>query len=161
MSHDRADDLAAAFDDEIEQLPPSVDRAAVERMRLVAHVLDDSIRVPGIGYRIGLDPVLGVLPGAGDVVTGVLSLYVVVESARLGVSYTTLLRMLANVSIDVVGGSVPLVGDLFDAAWKANRRNFELALADLAAAPDGAGDGGRRGAVDDGTASDSTRIEVE
>ncbi|WP_251344274.1 DUF4112 domain-containing protein [Haloplanus halophilus] len=143
-----SDDLASAFDAEIDELPDSVDRAAVRRMGLVACVLDESVRVPGTEFRVGLDPLLGVLPGTGDVVSGALSMYVVVESARLGVSYGTLLRMLANVAIDVVGGSVPVVGDLFDAAWKANTRNLDLALADLA---------------DDGRApmEDAVEIEIE
>jgi hypothetical protein len=127
-----SDDLASAFDARIDDLPASVDRAAVRRMRFVACLLDDSVRVPGTDFRIGLDPLLGVLPGAGDAVTGALSLYIVVESARLGVSYRTLLTMLAHVGIDVAGGSIPVVGDFFDAVWKANARNFELALAELA-----------------------------
>ena len=127
-----SDDLASAFDARIDDLPASVDRAAVRRMRVVARVLDDSVRIPGTDFRIGLDPLLGLLPGAGDAVSGVLSLYIVVESARLGVSYRTLVRMLAHIGIDVAGGSVPVVGDLFDAAWKANTRNVGLALADLA-----------------------------
>jgi hypothetical protein len=112
-------------------LPPGIDKDAVERMRFVARVLDDSVRIPGIGVRVGLDPVLGIVPGAGDVVAGALSLYVVVESARLGVSWTTLLRMLANVGVDTAAGFVPLVGSVCDVFWKANRRNVELALADL------------------------------
>lgn len=119
------------FDDSIEQLPKSVDRAAVKRMQFVAHVLDEGIRVPGIDYRIGVDPLVGVLPGAGDVLTGGLSMYIVLEAARLGVSYTTLLKMIANVSVDVTGGSIPVAGSVFDAVWKANKRNFELALEDL------------------------------
>jgi hypothetical protein len=126
-----SDDLASAFDARIDDLPQSVDRAAVRRMRFVARVLDDSVRVPGTDFRIGLDPLLGLLPGAGDAVSGALSLYIVVESARLGVSYRTLVRMLAHIAIDVAGGSVPVVGDLFDAVWKANTRNVGLALADL------------------------------
>lgn len=124
------DTVADAFDGE---LPESVDPAAVRRMRAVARLLDESVRVPGTRFRVGLDPIVGLLPGAGDALTGVLSLYVVAEAARLGVTYTTLLRMLANVGVDVVGGSVPVLGDLFDAVWKANVRNVELALADLAA----------------------------
>ena len=127
-----SDDLASAFDARIDDLPASVDRAAVRRIRFVARVLDDSVRIPGTDFRIGLDPLLGLLPVAGDVVSGVLSLYILVESARLGVSYRTLVRMLAHIGIDVAGGSVPVVGDLFDAAWKANTRNVGLALSDLA-----------------------------
>ena len=100
-------------------------------MRAVAYVFDEGIRVPGTRYRVGIDPVLGVLPVAGDVLSGGLSLYIVIESARLGVSYTTLLRMIANVAVDVGVGTVPIVGDLFDAVWKANKRNFELALTEL------------------------------
>jgi hypothetical protein len=127
-----SNDLASAFDERIDDLPPSVDRAAVGRMRFVARVLDDSVRIPGTGVRIGLDPLLGLLPVVGDAVSGVLSLYIVAESARLGVSYRALARMLAHIGIDVAGGSIPVVGDLFDAAWKANTRNVSLALADLA-----------------------------
>jgi hypothetical protein len=125
-----SDDLASEFEG-IEDLPASVDRAAVRRMRTVAYVLDDGIRVPGTDRRIGVDPLLGVVPVVGDAVSGLLSLYVVVEAARLGVSYGTLLRMLANVAVDVAGGSLPLVGDAFDALWKANRRNLRLVLEDL------------------------------
>ena len=120
------------FDVRLEDLPASVDRAAVKRMRFVARVLDDSVRIPGTDFRIGLDPVLGLLPVAGDAVSGALSLYIVVESARLGVSPKTLFGMLANVGVDVAGGSIPVVGDLFDAAWKANTRNLRLALSELA-----------------------------
>jgi hypothetical protein len=126
-----SDDLASAFDARIDDLPASVDRAAVGRMRFVARVLDDSVRIPGTDFRIGLDPLLGLLPVAGDAASGALSLYIVVESARLGVSSRILVRMLAHIGIDVVGGSIPVVGDLFDAAWKANTRNVGLALADL------------------------------
>ena len=75
---------------------------------------------------------LGVLPVAGDVVSAGFSLYIVAESAYLGVSFTTLVRMLANITADVASGSVPVVGTLFDAVWKANKRNVELAAQDLA-----------------------------
>jgi hypothetical protein len=113
-------------------IPEGVDEAAVERMRLVARVLDDEVAVPGTDFEVGLDPILGVLPGAGDVLAGGISLYIVLESARLGVSYTTLLEMLANVTIDVGGGMIPYVGTVVDVFWKANRRNLALALDDLA-----------------------------
>ncbi|WP_380674451.1 DUF4112 domain-containing protein [Salinigranum sp. GCM10025319] len=121
-----------AFDSSID-LPPTVDEAAVRRMRFVTRLLDESVRVPGTEFDVGLDPLLSALPGnVGDAVGAGLSLYIVLESARLGVSYTTLLRMLANITVDVAVGSVPIVGVLFDAVWKANVRNLELALEELA-----------------------------
>ncbi|MBV0903572.1 DUF4112 domain-containing protein [Halomicroarcula salina] len=103
-------------------------------MAAVATLLDESVEIPGTDYRVGIDPLLGVVPGAGDAVAAGVSLYIVLESARLGVSYGTLLAMLANVSVDAVGGSVPVLGALFDAVWKANKWNVELAVEDLAGA---------------------------
>lgn len=132
MTGEQESELLTEFNERIEHLPKSVDRAAVERMRIVAYVLDEGIRVPGIGYRIGVDPLLGILPGAGDLLSGGFSLYLVLEAARLGVSYATLLKMIANIFVDVVGGIIPVVGNIFDATWKANKRNFGLVLNDLA-----------------------------
>jgi hypothetical protein len=121
------------FDAEYDgEIPPSVDEAALHRMEAVAYALDESIRIPGTNASVGIDPILGVLPVAGDLVSAGISLYIVVESANLGVSYTTLLRMIATISIDVAGGSIPYAGTLFDSFWKANERNVEHALADLA-----------------------------
>lgn len=125
--------FGAEYDGEI---PPGVDEAALHRMEAVAHALDESVRIPGTNASVGLDPILGVVPVAGDLVSGAVSLYIVVESANLGVSYATLLRMIANICIDVVGGSVPYVGTVFDSFWKANVRNVERALADLAEPPE-------------------------
>ncbi|WP_311173796.1 DUF4112 domain-containing protein [Halobellus ordinarius] len=128
-------DFESRFDVDYDgELPASIDAAALKRMETVAYVLDESVRVPGIGVRIGVDPILGALPVAGDVVSGAFSLYIVAESAYLGVSFTTLVKMLANLTIDVAGGSIPFVGTVFDAFWKANKRNVELALEDLAEA---------------------------
>ena len=122
--------LESQFDG-IEEVPDSVDEAAVRRMRFVANLLDDSIRVPGTEFRIGIDPILGILPGAGDAVAAAMSVYIVLESARLGVPFLTLLRMMANVTLDFAIGSVPVVGTLFDAVWKANQKNVELAVESL------------------------------
>ena len=122
--------LESQFDG-IEDVPDSVDEAAVRRMRFVANLLDDSIRVPGTEFRIGIDPILGILPGAGDAVAAAMSVYIVLESARLGVPFLTLLRMMANVTLDFAIGSVPVIGTLFDAAWKANQTNVELAVEHL------------------------------
>ena len=103
----------------------------LERLRTLATALDESLRIPGTDFRVGIDPLLGVVPIAGDVAAGVLSLVIVAVAAWKGVSKLTLLRMLANVAIDVVGGAVPVVGDAFDVYWKANVRNVELAAADI------------------------------
>lgn len=131
MTGKQKSELLTEFDDRIEALPASVDRAAVKRMQITAVVLDEGIRVPGTDYRVGVDPLLGILPGAGDLLSGGLSLYIVLEAARLGVPYSTLLKMIANISLDVLGGTIPVVGDIFDFVWKANKRNFELAVNDL------------------------------
>ena len=126
--------LESQFDG-IEEVPDSVDEAAVRRMRFVANLLDDSIRVPGTEFRIGIDPILGILPGAGDAVAAAMSVYIVLESARLGVPFLTLLRMMANVTLDFAIGSVPVVGTLFDTVWKANQKNVELAVESLDGEP--------------------------
>ncbi|PSP50342.1 DUF4112 domain-containing protein [Halobacteriales archaeon QH_7_69_31] len=130
MATQSASSLESQFDD-IDEVPDSVDEAAVRRMRFVANLLDDSIRVPGTDLRIGIDPILGILPGAGDAMAAAMSVYIVLESARLGVPFLTLLRMMANVTLDFAIGSVPVIGPLFDAAWKANQKNVELAVEHL------------------------------
>lgn len=107
------------------------------RMRTIAYVLDESIPIPGTPFRVGIDPLIGVLPVSGDLVGAGLSLYLVAEAGRLGVSTPTLARMLANVSVDLLIGSIPVIGTLFDASWKANKRNYELAVADLSPGPSG------------------------
>jgi hypothetical protein len=94
--------------------------------RTIARLLDSAVGVPGTGIRFGLDALLGVVPGIGDLAGMVLSGYLVLLGARLGVSRAVLLRMLANVAIDTVGGTVPVIGDLFDVAWKSNMRNVTL-----------------------------------
>ncbi|WP_323674541.1 DUF4112 domain-containing protein [Halorubellus sp. PRR65] len=134
MTDGETDPFADPYDGPI---PEGVDEAAVERMRLVAKVMDDAVALPGTDFRVGADPVLGVLPGVGDVVAAGVSMYVVLESARLGVSYGTLVEMLANVTIDVAGGAIPYVGTVVDVVFKSNQRNLALALDDLA---DGASD---------------------
>lgn len=132
MEESQREMLAEEFDADIAtELPETLDEAAVERMRLVARLLDDSIPVPGTSFKIGIDPIVGVLPVAGDLATGALSLYIVAEAARLGVSYGTLFKMLANVSLDVAGGSVPVIGPVFDATWKANKRNMKMFLEEM------------------------------
>lgn len=105
--------------------------AAMKRMETVATLLDSGVELPVFGVKIGLDPVLGLLPGAGDLIAGVISLYIVAEAALLGVSTWTLARMLFNLVLDTAVGSVPLLGDAFDVMWRANDRNVRLAKRDL------------------------------
>jgi len=105
---------------------PRASTPGVERVRLVSWLLDDAVRVPFTDRRVGLDALLGLLPLGGDAVGGVLSLYVVLEGYRQGVSRRVLARMVGNVVLDLLVGSVPVVGDVFDAAWKANARNRDL-----------------------------------
>jgi hypothetical protein len=90
-------------------------------------LLDDAVRIPGTNIRFGLDPILGLLlPTLGDAVTGFSSLLVLLAGVKRGVPSRTLLAMLLNILIDVVLGSVPMLGDAFDFAWQANRRNLDL-----------------------------------
>ena len=125
------DEFDRAFADGFDDLPESIDGAAVERMRTVAYLLDESVRIPGTDLEVGIDPLVSAVPVVGDVVSGGIGLYVVLEAAYLGVSFGTVVRMVANVALDAVGGSVPYVGVLFDAFFKSNKRNLELALRDL------------------------------
>jgi hypothetical protein len=97
-----------------------------DRLRRIAWLLDDLVRVPGTSRRVGLDPVLGLVPGGGDIAGGALSAYIVIAAARLGAPPSVILRMGWNIVVDAVLGAVPLLGDLFDAWWKANRRNVAL-----------------------------------
>jgi hypothetical protein len=99
---------------------------ALQRARAVAHVLDEVVEIPGTNYRIGLDPLLGLLPVVGDAPAAVASAYVVATAAAVGVPRATLARMLSYLVVDAVVGSLPLVGDVFDAAFKANVRNVRL-----------------------------------
>ncbi|NEO36572.1 MAG: DUF4112 domain-containing protein [Moorea sp. SIOASIH] len=100
--------------------------STLKRVRRVSYLLDNAIPIPGTGYRIGLDPIIGLLPGGGDVLGTIISSYIVVEAARLGVSRSTLVEMVLNILLETVSGSIPVLGDLVDAAWKANVKNVEL-----------------------------------
>ncbi len=103
-------------------------RAELHRIQQLADLLDSRFRIPGTRWNIGLDGLIGLIPGIGDAATGLVSLAIVAWAARLGAPKSVLLRMLANVGADVALGSVPIVGDLFDIGFKANRRNADLLL---------------------------------
>src|SRR5205823_2684247 len=99
---------------------------ALQHVRAVARLMDTAFVLPGTRFRIGLDPLLGLIPGIGDLIGAAISTYIVLVAAELGVSRAVVLRMFLNIAIDTVGGSVPVVGDVFDAAWKANAMNVAL-----------------------------------
>ena len=96
------------------------------RLNRLAWLLDSSIPIPGTDFRVGLDALLGLLPGAGDVAGVLLSGYIVLEAARMSAPGRTLFLMVLNIAVEAVVGALPLAGDLFDAAWKANQRNASL-----------------------------------
>jgi hypothetical protein len=102
------------------------ERGALQRTRTVARLLDEAVPVPGTDRRIGLDPLIGLAPVSGDLVAAAIGAYIVVEAAYAGTPPAVLARMVGNIAVDTAVGSVPVVGDLFDAVWKSNVRNVEL-----------------------------------
>jgi Domain of unknown function (DUF4112) len=108
------------------------DEARLKRVRLLSRLLDEQFRIPGTTYRVGLDGLLGMIPGVGDAAGALLSTYILYEAIRLGAPKTVLLRMVANIGIDTVLGAIPVAGDIFDVAWKANKKNTTLLHAYLA-----------------------------
>ncbi len=106
-------------------MSPSSEHEALARVRNLARLLDTSIPLPG-GFRIGWDAVLGLIPGVGDGAGALLSLYIVMQAVRLGASREVLTRMVGNVALEALMGAVPLLGDVFDAAFKANVRNVRI-----------------------------------
>jgi hypothetical protein len=96
------------------------------RARTVARLLDSAARVPGTNIRFGADAIIGLVPGLGDIGGAALAGYLVILAQRLGVPRAVVLRMLANVAVDTLAGSVPVIGDLFDVAYKSNLRNVAL-----------------------------------
>lgn len=103
-----------------------------EALDRLAHWLDDRFKIPGTNIRFGLDGLLGLVPGVGDTASSLISLYLVIEARRIGVSRLTITRMLFNVLLDWAIGLIPLLGDIFDIAYKANRRNIRLLKKHLA-----------------------------
>lgn len=108
---------------------------SIQRLRKLSRLLDNAIAIPGTTFRIGLDPILGLLPGAGDFLGTALSAYIVIEAARLGIPRAALGKMVFNIVLESLVGAVPVVGDWFDFAWKANVKNIELLEAHLGVSP--------------------------
>ena len=104
--------LAAAFDD--------------EHLDALSHLLDDFIRIPGTPIRFGLDGIVGFIPGIGDLLGGLASTIIIVAAWSRGVPNVVVARMVLNVAIETAAGSLPIVGNLFDIGWRANRRNYAL-----------------------------------
>jgi hypothetical protein len=115
---------AYAFDSDF--VRPRSRGARVARIDALATLLDTALVIPGTGVRFGLDALIGLFPGIGDLITTALSLFIVHEAYQLGAPGHVIARMLGNVAVDGVFGAVPLVGDAFDVLWRANRRNMRL-----------------------------------
>jgi hypothetical protein len=111
---------------EFEVLPPRRERDVPQLARVLAWLLDDLVRVPGTNFRIGLDPILGLIPGVGDGSTTVVSSVILLHALRAGVPRIVLVRMALNVLVNSIGGAIPGLGDVFSAWFKSNRRNVEL-----------------------------------
>jgi hypothetical protein len=102
------------------------ERDRLDRLRRLGYLLDNSIPIPGTRLRVGLEAIVGLVPGLGDLVGGGFSLYIILQAARMGVPASLLARMGWNLFMDVMVGAVPFLGDLFDAGFKANMRNLAL-----------------------------------
>ena len=96
------------------------------RIDALARLLDTAFVIPGTNIRFGFDALIGLVPGIGDAITSLLSLYIISEARALGAPRLLVARMLANVALETVVGVVPIVGDAFDVAWRSNRRNLAL-----------------------------------
>jgi hypothetical protein len=104
----------------------------LERLDQIATLLDTAFVIPGTNIRFGIDGLIGLIPGIGDLISTALSSWLIYEAHRLGVSKIALTRMIGNVAIDGVFGAVPIVGDAFDIAFRANRRNMKILREQLA-----------------------------
>lgn len=100
------------------QLPPDLER--------LAELMDSVFHIPGLGLRFGFDSLIGLIPGLGDMLTSLVSLYILRVASSYGVPRVTMLRMTFNIAIDTIVGAIPLVGDAFDLYWKANLKNVAL-----------------------------------
>jgi hypothetical protein len=98
----------------------------LQRIRKIARLLDTAIGIPGTKFRVGLDPILGLIPGGGDLIAGLISAYMIYLAASFGLKKEEIGKMVGNVALETFAGSVPLIGDIFDAYFKANIRNLEI-----------------------------------
>ena len=98
----------------------------LKRIRRLSRLMDTAIGIPGTKFRIGLDPIIGLVPGAGDLVSTAFSAYIILLAARFKLPRAALQKMVFNVALESVVGAVPLAGDIFDAYYKSNIRNLEI-----------------------------------
>lgn len=110
----------------IERLEREATDAALARIETVARLMDSLFVIPGTSIRLGFDALLGLVPVLGDLISQAISTYIIWEARRLGVSKLTLMRMFANTLVDTVFGAVPVAGDMFDVAFRANMKNLQL-----------------------------------
>jgi hypothetical protein len=102
------------------------------RLRWLEVLLDEAFTIPGTRIRFGIDGIVGLIPGLGDILAGALSLVIPLAAWIRGIPYITLLRMLSNVAIGLIVGTIPIAGDAFDIFWKANHRNYQLLVRSIA-----------------------------
>ncbi len=95
-------------------------------LQLLASLLDDAFQIPGTSFRFGLDPIVGLVPGVGDFITSIASFLIVLAAWQRRLPKITIVRMIANIAIDTLVGTIPIAGDAFDAAWKSNKMNLAL-----------------------------------
>lgn len=100
--------------------------ATLNRIRKLSRLMDTSIGIPGTRFRFGLDPILGLVPGAGDLISTGFSAYIIYLATRFGIPNQDLKQMIINVALEAVVGTVPLFGDMFDAYYKSNIRNLAI-----------------------------------
>jgi hypothetical protein len=104
-------------------------------IELLAYWMDTAFEIPGLGIRFGFDAIIGLIPGLGDIITSLISLYILAAARRYGVPRATLLRMAFNIAVDTTVGAIPLLGDAFDVYWKANVMNVALLRRHVLATP--------------------------
>lgn len=99
---------------------------AIARITLLAQLMDSAFLIPGLNRRVGLDAVIGLVPGVGDAISAALSSYIIWEARRLGLPRWKIARMIGNVAIDTAVGAIPFAGDVFDVFFKSNKRNLRI-----------------------------------
>ena len=96
------------------------------RLKSLSHNLDEAFTIPGTARKIGIDPIIGLIPGGGDLIGGALSIYIMHAGIRMGMPRSVIIRMFGNIALEFIIGCIPIIGDLFDAMWKSNQRNVKL-----------------------------------